>query len=77
MLEEIPTLIGDIRVSLSSHVKRDANKVADYLSNYNIENSNMPLDAVWNGQILDVVHKTCTTLSLQDTSNHSDGVTRD
>lgn len=64
MLEEISTLTEGIRVTLLSHVKRDSKRFAGYLANYNIENSNMPLDTAWNGQIPESMHRTCATLSL-------------
>ena len=75
LLEELPTLLVGIRVALTSHVKRDANKVADYLANHNVNNPTTHLNATWNSLISNIVHNKCTTLSLQDNTTLPDGVT--
>lgn len=66
MLEELLVLLARIPITSISHVKRDANKVANYLANQGVENPNTKLNAASNNHILAIVHNKCATLALQD-----------
>lgn len=73
-LEELPTLLARALTTLTYHVRRDANKVADYLENHRVENPNTDINDAWNNHITATLCNTCANLSLQDMTPPLDGV---
>lgn len=73
LLEELPTFLAGAPIALTSHVRRDANKVVDYLANHGVENPNIDTNDAWNNHITATLRNRCANLSLKDMTPPLDG----
>ena len=63
ILESLPSLLSKLSIILTSHIKRDANSLVDYLANQGVTSLDIDINTPWTAQFPPVIQIACKMLS--------------